>query len=109
MLVTPSVYPADATLREQFSRRDRIVISAGMGVASVTSFPLYCRIPVRQRSWSKRLLLALALLLALVGLFLTGGSVLLRGTPDFYKPNLLTSEQREAAAHSAEEKFLALR
>ena len=57
------------------------------------------------RKWMKRTMLGVALLMALAALFLTGGFVLLRGTPDFYRQSALNSEQRAEAAARAESKL----
>ena len=57
------------------------------------------------RKWFKRFLLAVALGLALLALFLTGGFVLLRGTPSYYRRSVLTDEERAAAATRAESKI----
>jgi hypothetical protein len=53
----------------------------------------------------KRLMLAVALLLALAALFAAGGYTLLRGTPDYYDPKrfIMTAAQRLAATESAEQ------
>ena len=48
--------------------------------------------------WFKRFLLGIALGLALLALFLTGGFVLLHGTPSYYRKSLLTESQRAEAA-----------
>lgn len=50
-------------------------------------------------------MLGLALVMALIALFLTGGFVLLRGTPDYYRQSRLTDEQRAEAATRAESKI----
>jgi hypothetical protein len=57
------------------------------------------------RKWIKRSLLGVALVMALIALFLTGGFILLRGTPDYYRRTRLTAEQRAAAATRAEAKL----
>src|SRR4051812_35712729 len=57
------------------------------------------------RKWFKRFLLAMALGLALLALFLTGGFVLLRGTPSYYRRSTLTTQQRAEAATRAESKL----
>jgi len=57
------------------------------------------------RKWFKRFLLALALGLALLALFLTGGFVLLRGKPSYYRQSTLTAEQKAQAATRAESKL----
>jgi hypothetical protein len=59
----------------------------------------------RMRKWVKRSMLGLALVMALIALFLTGGFVLLRGTPDYYRQSRLTDEQRAEAATRAELKI----
>ena len=50
-------------------------------------------------------MLGMALILALIALFLTGGFVLLRGTPAYYRVSTLTLEQRAQAAEHAESKL----
>ena len=50
-------------------------------------------------------MLALALGMALLALFLTGGFVLLRGTPSYYRQSTLTPQQRAEAATRAESKL----
>jgi hypothetical protein len=57
------------------------------------------------RKWFKRFLLAFALGLSLLALFLTGGFVLFRGTPSYYKQSTLTPQQLAAAATRAESKL----
>jgi hypothetical protein len=57
------------------------------------------------RKWVKRSLLGVALVMSLIALFLTGGFILLRGTPDYYRRTRLTAEQRAAAATRAEAKI----
>lgn len=57
------------------------------------------------RKWVKRSLLGVALAMALVALFLTGGFVLLRGTPAYYRASRLSAEQRAEAATRAESKL----
>src|SRR3954462_15063516 len=59
--------------------------------------------PRRRRRWIKGLLLAAALLLAVAALFLGGGYALLRGTPDYYHPVVMTDAQRKGAADAAED------
>jgi hypothetical protein len=51
----------------------------------------------------KRILLIIALLLTVLALFLSGGVVLVHGTPEYYKPIVLTREQIDAASQSAEQ------
>ena len=53
--------------------------------------------------WIKRTLLIAALLLALAALFLGGGFALLKGTPAFYRPIVMTDAERKAAADAAED------
>jgi hypothetical protein len=55
--------------------------------------------------WVKRSLLGVAFVMSLVALLLTGGFVLLRGTPGFYRQSLLSPEQRADAAARAESKL----
>jgi hypothetical protein len=55
--------------------------------------------------WFKRFLLGVALGMALLALFLTGGFVLLEGTPNYYRRSALTAEQRADAANRAESKL----
>src|SRR3954464_13980319 len=57
------------------------------------------------RKWVKRSMLGLALVMALIALFLTGGFVLLRGTPTYYRASRLSAEQRAQAATRAESKI----
>jgi hypothetical protein len=57
------------------------------------------------RKWVKRFMLGVALGMALLALFLTGGFVLLRGTPDYYRQSRLSAEQRAEAATRAESKI----
>jgi uncharacterized protein YpmS len=57
------------------------------------------------RKWLKRFLLGIALGMALLALFLSGGFVLLRGTPSYYHQSTLTSQQRAEAATRAESKL----
>ena len=45
------------------------------------------------------------MVLSLIALFLGGGIVLLRGTPDFYRKSILTVSQRADAAARAESKL----
>jgi len=52
---------------------------------------------------AKRWMLIFALLLSVLALFLGGGVVLVRGTPDYYRPAALTREQIEAASQRAEQ------
>src|SRR5438067_13307299 len=57
------------------------------------------------RKWIKRGMLAVALVLALLALFLTGGFVLLRGRPAYYHRSALSASQRADAAARAESKL----
>ena len=57
------------------------------------------------RKWLKRFLLGVALGMALLALFLTGGFVLLHGTPNYYRQSRLTAVQRAEAASRAESKL----
>lgn len=50
-------------------------------------------------------MLGVALIMALIALFLTGGFVLLRGTPAYYRQSRLSVEQRAQAATRAESKL----
>jgi hypothetical protein len=55
--------------------------------------------------WCKRACLVVALLLFGAILFSAGGLILLRGTPDFYRPMAGSVEERDAAAQRAQDKL----
>jgi uncharacterized protein YpmS len=57
------------------------------------------------KKWTKKILFAVAILLAIGLIILLSGVVMLRGTPDWYQPGAMTAEQREEAAQRATNKL----